>query len=220
MSSPTPPLDSSAPTIHSPILSDPRIRSAMVLFALEQSVGQYVTENTSDLESLPQTLRQVVGRRARDASALTNVAAVIQSTYVSEALDAAVAISRQVADHPHLKRLKELSDSLRIYEIRNAVCHPNRPFPDCYWHRIAAIATDPAIEALQLRPVMAAFRAAQDGKITGPPETWYDLRLWAVPNNLPESVDHEITGLIGRVKETADFLKKLSNVRFPLLGSV
>lgn len=37
---------------------DPRMQSAMVLFALEQAIGSYVTENTPDLETLPAGVRQ------------------------------------------------------------------------------------------------------------------------------------------------------------------
>jgi hypothetical protein len=200
--------------------ADNRMKSAMVLFALEQSLGQYVMENTPNLESLPEALRSAVAARSKEGNTPTSVVTVVQSTYISETIDAALSISRQAADQPHLQRLQELADSLKVYDIRNAVCHPNRPFAECYWHRMAAIATDPAIASLQLRQVTAAFQAAEEGKIVGPPDSWFDLRIWAVPNNLPESADHEITGLIGRTRETSDFLKKLSNPRFPLLALI
>lgn len=110
---------------------NPRMQSAMVLFALEQAIGAYVTENTPDLETLPAGVRQAVEQRAKNEPATTTVAHLVQSTYVSEIIDMALAVSQHAADHPYLKRLKELSESLRVFDIRNAVCHPNRPFPEC-----------------------------------------------------------------------------------------
>ena len=196
------------------------MKAAMVLFSIEQGLGQYVTENSPDIESIPESLRQTVADRSNDGVPHSTVAAVVQSTYISETIDAAIAISRHASDHPHLSRLKELATCLRLYDIRNAVCHPNRPFPECYWHRISAIATDPALESLQLRQVSAAFRAAEEGKLIGPPDTWFNLRLWAVPNNLPYAIDHEITGLVGRTKELNDLMKKMANPRFTLLALV
>ena len=42
---------------------------------------------------------------------------------------------------------------LSIFDIRNSISHPNRPFPDSYWFKSATIASDPLIEKLGLGSV-------------------------------------------------------------------
>jgi len=145
---------------------DLRMQSAMVLFAFEQTLGAYVTENTVDINSLPAGVRQNVAERVFSPSTTPSIHQLVQSTYISEILDMAISVSLHVSDHPHLKRLRELCELLRVYDIRNAVCHPNRPFPESYWHRMATLATDVSTDALQLRPVVTAFRSAQEGRLT------------------------------------------------------
>lgn len=197
-----------------------RMRAAMVLFRLEQALGAYVTENTHEMSSLPPSVVREIERRNEGSDDRDAVHAFIQSTYLSEIIDVAVAVSQQSSDNPHLERLRELVVALRVYDIRNAVCHPNRPFPECYWYAMATIATDSAIQILQLRSVVDAFRQAERGTIEKPPDDWLAAAEWEVPNNLPSTLDHDITGLIGRSRETADLLKKLSNPRFPLIAIV
>lgn len=197
-----------------------RIKSAMVLFAVEESLGSYVTENSPEIDDLPSGMRANIQSRSRDSEQVASVKHVVQSTYISELLDLAMLTSKHRADGAHLKRLKELAESLGVFEIRNAVCHPNRPFPECYWHRMAVIATDPAIRSLQLKRVEAAFNSAQHGRIESPPEDWLARSLSAVANNLPDAFDHAITGLIGRDREAIELKDKLRRHRFPLIAIV
>jgi hypothetical protein len=197
-----------------------RMQSAMVLFALEQSLGAYVAESTDDTGDIPQRMRESLDLRRKPDTPKSTISSVVQETYISELIDIAVASARQKSDHQHLSRLRKLVQDLDLFEIRNAVCHPNRPFPECYWHRMAAVAMDPSIDALRLRPVVAAFRSAQEGVINRPPDDWLTHKAWAIPNNLPDVFDHEITGLIDRKRESANLAKLLSNPRFSLIAMV
>jgi hypothetical protein len=116
--------------------------------------------------------------------------------------------------------LRKLVEELDAFEIRNAVCHPNRQFPECYWYRMAALATDPCVEQLRLLRVTDAFRCAAEGRLTAPPEGWLQQRSWSVPNNLPSTFDHQVTGLIARQEEAKDFRKRLQNMRNSLVAIV
>ena len=66
---------------------NPRMLSAMVLFALEHAIGAYVTENTPDIEALPAGVKETVSQRGKNPSAPMTVEHVVQSTYISELID-------------------------------------------------------------------------------------------------------------------------------------
>jgi Archaeal ATPase. len=116
--------------------------------------------------------------------------------------------------------LKQLCSILGIFNIRNAVSHPNRPFPDCYWFRVAAIASDPLIERLNLTTVRNALNSAIEENLNTPPDEWLCNVNWAIPNTLPLAFDHEITGLLGRDKEFKDLESVLSKNRNNLVAIV
>jgi len=193
-------------------------RSAVVLFALEQALGSYVRENIRDIDELPSSQTKKFEKNGDHLK----VHQLVQQTYIGEILDLAIAAADLASDKPHLKRLKSLADSLELYDIRNAVCHPNRRFPDVYWYRMAAIANEPAIGILNLNEVITAFDAAQAGKLETqmPPDDWFKELAFSLPNNLPNQIEHEITGLIGRDKEQKDLLQKLKNKRTKLISLV
>jgi tetratricopeptide (TPR) repeat protein len=109
---------------------------------------------------------------------------------------------------------------LGIFDIRNAISHPNRAFPLSYWFRAAAIASDPLIEKLGLVKVSQALNAAMEENLNSPPEEWFENVRWAIPNTLPNSFDHEITGLLGRDKEFRDLHATFSKVRNNLIAVV
>lgn len=194
-----------------------RNRAAMVLFTLEQSLGAYVRENATDINDLPHS--QVSKHIAGDGQQ-PSVADIIQGTYISEIIDLAISVARFNSDKPHLSHLKVLADSLKLYDIRNAVCHPNRPFPECFWHRLSALVTDPALEFLQLQDVQQSFFAAIQDRITLPSDDWFRDVGFELDNNLPDTFDHDITGFIGRNKERSDLLKRLKNRKLNLLALV
>ena len=140
----------------------------MVLFALEQALGQFVQEIVDAASQIPEAMKTPILTRGGGTPAGASIGSVVQETYIGELIDIAIELTHQRSDQQHLKRLKSLSEALGLFEVRNAVCHPNRPFHECFWHRIAAMATDPVVEALHLKQVVSALRAAQEGRITSP----------------------------------------------------
>lgn len=195
-----------------------RMQSAMVLFSLEEALGTYVISQTEEITDMPS--RQVTAIETRSNKRFDSVSSVVHETYIGEVIDLAIASSKGTTADKYLRKLKQLIDDLAIFEVRNAVCHPNRPFPENFWYRMATIATDPCFENLRLTRVQDAFRSAVEGRIIPPPDGWFSQRMWAVPNNLPTSFEHEITGLVARKDECTDLLRRVSNTRFHLVAVV
>jgi hypothetical protein len=189
------------------------MQSAMVLFALEEALGTYVVQNAHDPHAIPEGMRGEIEKRMSPAAAPVPVTQLVQETYIKEVIALALATAKDRSDGEPLKRLEKLVEALDVFEIRNAVCHPNRPFPEHFWHRMASLATDPAVETLRLHRVTDAFRCAAEGRLISPPEGWLQQRAWIVANNLPNTFDHEVTGLIARKDETSDLKKKLAKQR-------
>jgi hypothetical protein len=196
-----------------------RIQTAMVLFALEEALGSFVVQAAPHPESLPAAILFEIEKRIQKTG-FAPVTQIVQETYLKEVIDLAVGASRDRSESDGLSRLRRLVEALDAFEIRNAVCHPNRQFPECYWFRMAALATDPCIEQLRLLRVTDAFRCATEGRLTPPPEGWLQQRSWSIPNNLPSTFDHQVTGLIARQEEAKELRKRLQNVRNSLLAIV
>ncbi|MEO7717096.1 MAG: NB-ARC domain-containing protein [Capsulimonas sp.] len=196
-----------------------RIQSAMVLFALEEALGSFVVQAVPEPNDLPLSIRSAIENRMQGVN-IVAVGQIVQETYIKEVIDLAVNASLGRSDNDLLQHLRQLVTSLDVFEIRNSVCHPNRLFPECYWYRMAALATDPCIEQLRLRKVTDAFRCAIEGRLTPPPDGWLMQRPWNVPNNLPSTFDHQVTGLIARKTEAKDLLKRIQNLRNSLVAIV
>jgi hypothetical protein len=196
-----------------------RIQSAMVLFALEEALGAFVVQAAPQPNALPAAMRAEIEKRI-DGQGFVPVSQIVQETYLSEVINLAVTTSQGRSEKDALVRLSKLVEALDAFEIRNAVCHPNRPFPECYWYRMAALATDPCIEQLRLRKVTDAFRCAVEQRLTPPPDGWLQQRPWNVPNNLPTTFDHQVTGLIARQNDARELRKRLQNMRNSLVAIV
>lgn len=197
-------------------MSDYRMMTAMVVFKLEQELGSYVSQRSPEIDQAIQDIAtSIIDRESKKRPNLSilNTSQLIAETYIEDLFQLALRVTKETADFAPLNELKKLCSNLSLNEIRNAVAHPNRPFPDCYWYRVAAIATDPLIQQLNFKGLVACLAAAIEGKIVPPPEEWMSLPEWIVPNNLPKTSDFDITGLIGRPKEIADLNKYLSNPR-------
>jgi hypothetical protein len=199
-----------------------RIMTAMVLFRFEQELGKFVTDRSANLAEIIDIADAVGARdgvRRREAM-ISTAAQLVRETYLEDLFQLALRVTESSTDHSVVSALKDLSTNLSLNEIRNAVCHPNRPFPECYWFRVAAIATDPAVAQLEFADLPSCLEAALAGQLEPPPADWMTLPSWEVPNNLPVSNDFEITGLIGRPKETKELQKLLLNQRIGSLAIV
>lgn len=192
-----------------------RIKSAMVVYELERALGRYIKERSIDLATTS-TGQEILKRSGVTVDLLpsgSQARVIVEHSYLGEIVNIACSVSTGSSDEPHLEHIRKLANSLDLFEIRNAVSHPNRPFPECYWYRCATIAADPAINSLNLYEVAGAFQGALSGNINEPPEEWIFHREWMIPATLPEETEHSLTGLIGRTKDCARLLRELKNAR-------
>lgn len=199
-----------------------RIKTAMIIYELETSLGNYVTENES-IHTIPDSsLESIIQRESTRGNSInkSDLNLIIEASYLDEVFNFAINITENTSYYPHMVELKQLCSLLGIFNIRNAVSHPNRPFPDCYWFRVATIASDPLIEKLNLTSVRNALNSAIEENLNTPPDEWLHNVSWAIPNTLPSVFDHEITGLLGRDKEFKDLEVVLSKNRNNLIAIV
>lgn len=200
-----------------------RMKSAMVLYELEKTLGDFICSETTSVSDLPSKSVQDIRTREIQKNGSfddSTTAKIVAATYLDEVFGLAQGISKGRSEEKYLLSLRKLFDALDVFSIRNAISHPNRLFHPSYWYRVAAIATDPAIDKLQFRQVTRAFRDAEQGILVSPPETWMNAPIWSLPNNLPEQFDHDITGLIGRQREVDDLNKYIRNNRLNLIAIV
>ena len=193
-----------------------RIKSAMVLYELERTLGSFVAQEKEDPTELPTGTRKSIQERELKAGRPfddSTTAGIIAASYLDEVLRMAVDAAKGRPEEEYLKRLRALCEVLEVFYIRNAISHPNRPFHPCYWYRVAAIATDPSIDQLQFREVTRAFLAAQTGQLVLPPDVWINEPIWSLPNNLPQEFEHDITGLKGRKKVRIQVTELLAGQR-------
>jgi len=200
-----------------------RRKTAMVLHELEISLGNFILDTEIDASRMPENLideivaRERSSQRPFDASKIKNI---VEATYIDELFQILIEITKDTSIHQFLIALRENFIKYGIYEIRNMISHPNRPFLDPYWYRLAAVASDPIIDILGLNQVRKSLVSAENGEITDPPDDWITKSIWQIKNNLPERFDHAITGLVGRKKEAEDLLKLLNNPRVNTIAIV
>jgi hypothetical protein len=202
-------------------LSMSRIKSAMVVYEFERALGRFVRERSIEVNSTPAAI-EILKRKPepteQNSSEVTRQ--IVENSYLGEILSLAISAAKGSADSSPLSELEKLSRSLGLFDIRNAISHPNRPFPECYWYRCAAVASDPAIDQLGFFEVSLAFQNALNGKLEEPPENWMYKKRWSVPTILPLESEHSVTGLLGRAADIAKLDRELRNPRAPLIALV
>lgn len=198
-----------------------RIKSAMVIYQLEIELGNFVKNRHVDIEN-DSTGQLIIERNNKqEISELDNRHNVVENSYLMETLGLCESASKNTAEEKHIKDLRDLFVKLDVPNIRNAISHPNRPFPEYLWYRTAALATDPVIQKLNFSNVVQSFQNALDGKIQNPPDSWLSAApIWEVPNNLPSLFEHSITGLVGRDKDLLTLDKLIKSGRAPLISVI
>ena len=193
----------------------------MIVYELERALGRYVREKGSQA-SHTSTGKAIVTRSsiANDVDLTHQSRLIVENSYLGEVFSLAHACAIGTSEAASLASLEKLSTALEIFDIRNAISHPNRPFPDCFWYRCATIAVDPTVDALGFFEVSLAFQNADQGTLQEPPEHWMYKKRWSVPAVLPEDFEHSITGLVGRTRDIAVLQKELKNRRAPLIALV
>ena len=197
-------------------------KTAMLLHQIEESLGDFVLNN-GNIESLNLDSLENIHKREVDKGRVFNkgsIKDIVEATYLDELFGFALDIAHDSSIGDSINYLYSLFHHLDIYEVRNAVSHPNRPFWDCYWYRVAAVASDPVNEILGLTDVRQALISAESGTISDPPEEWLHKIIWQIPNNLPNQFEHGLTGLIGRSKELMELKKFIANPRVNTIALV
>jgi tetratricopeptide (TPR) repeat protein len=192
----------------------------MVIFALEQALGDYakIKHFGSPVIEHDKTIATCLARSgSNEETKELKLAKAIAESYFEELLQICQSIVKGTSDEKAISDLTTLVKSLNIYEVRNAVAHPNRDFQENYWYRCAVIATSLPIVTLELDSVARAFQAALDGKISLPPEEWLDRFSSVIANNLPRETEHDATGLIGRQSEKKMLLSYIRSGRHSIV---
>lgn len=199
-----------------------RIKSAMIIYSLEKSLGSYVL-NSDQQENISESKILLVSKRINDGNIIVekdDISLLIESSYLDEIFNFAIDITKGTSHESKMRALKAFCLTLNIFDIRNAISHPNRPFPDTFWFRSAAIASDPLILQLGLGEVRQSLNAAIFEQLSSPPDEWINNVKWAIPNNLPATFDHEITGLLGRDSEFKEIEESILKPRINLVAIV
>lgn len=196
----------------------------MVLFRLEEALGQmiYRLENISgggfsfpDTEPLSSQTQKL-----EKLGHFDRIKNKVEDAYLDDLFKMLMSGLQEERLRTYVKYLKSLFEAGDVFNIRNALAHPNRPFLPCYWYRVAAMCSDPIIESLGFEEVTKALISAEEDMLTDPPDDWVERYLWLLPNNLPLRFDHEVTGLIGRDKELDSLFKLLKNPRVKVIAII
>lgn len=199
-----------------------RIKCAMIVYELERALGRYVREKGTNIATT-ETGQMILTRSFptnQDTDFTQNQRLIVENSYLAEIFSLALSCASGTANSDAIKSLEKICIALEIFDIRNAISHPNRPFPTCYWYRCAAIAVDPSIESLGFIEVPLALHNAEAGTLQEPPTDWMHRKRWSVPASLPSDFEHSVTGLVGRNKDIALLQKELKNRRAPLIALV
>lgn len=199
-------------------------KTAMLIYDLEQCLGSYVRKCHSSNPAIENegALKKIIDREGLNprSDLRSKVNKSISASYFEEILNLAIAVSVGTSDHHYLLELEVLLKKEDAFTIRNTISHANRDFPRCYWYRIASIASHPIVEKLGFYELIESLYAAEEGKLAIPPDAWLEYRNSSIPNNLPGEFEHEVTGLIGRNRDKAEFLRCLCGGRYHLLSIV
>lgn len=189
-----------------------RRKSAMLLFEIEESFGHFIKKNIDDIEEIPSSVLDTLQERKREIE-VTTIDHVVERTYLAEIFQLASVATSDTSLNKLVAEISKLAVIYELYDIRNAIAHPNRTFPNCYWYRLAAFASDPLIAALGIQGIHHCLISAEKGIISDPPDEWLDNTFFEIRNNLPKFFEHDITGLIGREKENKKLITLLTNPR-------
>lgn len=196
-----------------------RRKTSMLLFEIEESFGAFIKDNISDITEIPAAVLDTLQERKLGVE-VTTIDHVVERTYLSEIFQLASVATDNTSFNKLVSEISKLAIIYELYDIRNAIAHPNRTFPNCYWYRVAAFASDPLIAALGIKGIQECLLSAEEGIISDPPDEWITNSIFEIRNNLPEYFEHDVTGLIGRGKEHDKLIKLLTNPRVNTLAIV
>lgn len=191
-----------------------RKKGVMVMYAIERGLGDFVSK-FANYEGIKNTklAADIRSRESYKGNVVQSMEGLVAAAYIGELIDLAIQCTANTSINDAVRELKSTLDALSFYDIRNSVAHSNKVFPTTFWYRVAAVATDPVFDRLGLDYVKAEVELAEQGLIADPPEEWLKKRELFIVNNVPQTFDHEITGLVGRSKERKALIKAIKNQR-------
>ncbi|ELU8557317.1 ATP-binding protein [Vibrio cholerae] len=192
-----------------------KTRTRMVVYALEQSLGNYIKGKDSIENLSEQLILQIQEREERVGRTfdINCVEDIVAASHFSEVMDLAVQSASNTSDEEILNRLRKSANDINLTTIRNSLSHANRDFKLNYWYLAASLATSAEVEILELTSLKEALLSAENDDLTDPPREWLEETSNQIPNNLPLNFEHDSTGLVGRKKEAKDLTKEIFNRR-------
>ncbi|EGQ9328501.1 TPA: ATP-binding protein [Vibrio vulnificus] len=192
-----------------------KTRTRMVVYALEQSLGNYIKGKDSIENLSEQLILQIQEREERVGRTfdINCVEDIVAASHFSEVMDLAVQSASNTSDEEILNRLRKSANHINLTTIRNSLSHANRDFKLNYWYLAASLATSAEVEILELTSLKEALLSAENDDLTDPPREWLEETSNQIPNNLPLNFEHDSTGLVGRKKEAKDLTKEIFNRR-------
>lgn len=198
-----------------------KTRTRMVVYALEQSLGNYIKGKDSIENLSEQLILQIQEREERVGRTfdINCVEDIVAASHFSEVMDLAVQSASNTSDEEILNRLRKSANDINLTTIRNSLSHANRDFKLNYWYLAASLATSAEVEILELTSLKEALLSAENDDLTDPPREWLEETSNQIPNNLPLNFEHDSTGLVGRKKEAKDLTKEIFNRRVNCISS-
>src|SRR4028119_1731959 len=95
-----------------------RIKSAMVLYELERTLGSFVAQEKEDPTELPTGTRKIIQERELKAGRPFDdqtTAGIIAASYLSEVLSMAIDAAKGRPEEEYLKRLHTLCEVLEVF---------------------------------------------------------------------------------------------------------
>lgn len=176
-----------------------RRKTAMLLHDIEIGIGNIVIENIPNSKDIVNDTDEIP------------IKDLVEKAYLDDLFQILLPNSNNMSIGNEITTLKNLFIKNEIYNIRNVISHPNRPFHINYWYKVASLASDPVIDLLELDQVKKSLISAENNTIIDPPDEWVNSIFKKIPNNIPDKFEHAITGLIGRNKIISNLIDILIN---------
>lgn len=203
-----------------------RPRAEHIMFSFERSLGTFVKEHVGTATAssrIPQKIiDQIIAQSSQSSEERVTIEWLIENSY----LDTLFALAHSAPDDPGLSsaaiNLRKWCQAVGVFEIRNVIAHPNRPWIPHYWHTICALATHPIAFEMSLKEVFDSLRAAELGRFKPPPDSWrIRVAEMEIPNNLSDSIrSGEHDTFVGRRKERKKLTEAILKRKYPTYSIV
>ena len=200
-----------------------RTRAEYLLFRFEKSLGQFVLDQADSVSRIPQTtVDQIRKESGHPDETETSLTWLVQNSYLSTLFDLAVNAPQDEDLSNAVSNLHRWCQGVGIFQVRNAIAHPNRRWLSHYSHVVYALATHPLVFELELTELLEAVTAAEAGRFDPPPDAWrMAVAELEIPNNLSDTVrPNEHGAFVGRRQERKELKRRILSGRFPAVSIV